>query len=617
MKNSGNENPFRGMVKMKALLTEGVVNQSYSAMDRLLKEAFNEVKTSKEKRQLFYMIIFHIGDIDRSHNLFRGNKVPSGGVGNRQNFMHIIKWLALNQPVMYEKFLYADLFRQFSSLDSIIAHRIKTVKGTKKIIEVVNQLENVDLYKMAVYLARIIKTANPVESMLLAKYLSRARVTSRVKIVKDKRMGSRPLQKATLEIMRKRIQLYHLLSKEMNWQVIDHPKGYTIFAGMNEWRKMYNRLNESAVFSENLYSIMDKDEFIAWIDSLPNGARFRVRNKLKDPFYKTYNEYYNAWEEYKKNKQKEVREVAAKIEELEESPITDKEKLAELKEQLKEAKKESKVNIKSLNFADIVTKMVKGEEQSELDIEAVVQQTQFEIPVLPIVDISGSMSGDKGLPYKVASLLATLIMLKNTSKDAKNLMLRFARDTEVLSDDGNIEALEGGRFTSSRSILIKGLLDPKLSFKDNVFRMSKILYPNGGSTNVSTIGSKILSWVKEKREFQDIRIEWIKNFKVILIISDGDFNNSYTAASSLKELKVILEKLGWEGVIAVWFVTPETKVSTVFDGIENVIPLFGFNPTNITNIFRNIGDMEVIDSYTELNSLFKNKRYELIKKMIN
>ena len=55
----------------------------------------------------------------------------------------------------------------------------------------------------------------------------------------------------------------------------------------------------------------------------------------------------------------------------------------------------------------------------------------------------------------------------------------------------------------------------------------------------------------------------------------------------------------------------------MFDGIENVIPLFGFNPTNITNIFRNIGDMEVIDSYTELNSLFKNKRYELIKNIIN
>src|SRR5688500_504124 len=80
-------NPFYGMrncLELYQSAGKGSVNES------LLDRCFLEVQDSKEKREMFYSLLFSIGDITaRQHNIFRGAKVDSGGNAQREAF-HIV-----------------------------------------------------------------------------------------------------------------------------------------------------------------------------------------------------------------------------------------------------------------------------------------------------------------------------------------------------------------------------------------------------------------------------------------------------------------------------------------------------------------------------------------------
>lgn len=77
-------NPFSGLKNCLALYSrasKGEVNKAQ------LDLAYDEVKDSKEKREMFFSLLFSIGDITgREHNIFKGNKVDSGGNSQRDTF---------------------------------------------------------------------------------------------------------------------------------------------------------------------------------------------------------------------------------------------------------------------------------------------------------------------------------------------------------------------------------------------------------------------------------------------------------------------------------------------------------------------------------------------------
>ena len=73
---------------------------------------------------------------------------------------------------------------------------------------------------------------------------------------------------------------------------------------------------------------------------------------------------------------------------------------------------------------------------------------------------------------------------------------------------------------------------------------------------------------------------------------------------------------GWTGVIVMWDVPKygdSVNKSGYFDNIENVIHITTYNMSTINQIFTKISDMDIIDIYTPLKSLYLSNRYELIK----
>ena len=76
---------------------------------------------------------------------------------------------------------------------------------------------------------------------------------------------------------------------------------------------------------------------------------------------------------------------------------------------------------------------------------------------------------------------------------------------------------------------------------------------------------------------------------------------------------------GWDGVILIWDVKSGSKSpahAKRFESVENIIYHVGTNPTVVNQIFSKIDDMDIIDIYTPLKSLYDSNRYDLIKKNV-
>ena len=73
---------------------------------------------------------------------------------------------------------------------------------------------------------------------------------------------------------------------------------------------------------------------------------------------------------------------------------------------------------------------------------------------------------------------------------------------------------------------------------------------------------------------------------------------------------------GWEPIIVLWEIPKageSMNKSGYFDNIQNVIHVTTWNMSTINNIFTKIHDMDVIDTYTELKSMYQHERYKLVK----
>jgi hypothetical protein len=74
---------------------------------------------------------------------------------------------------------------------------------------------------------------------------------------------------------------------------------------------------------------------------------------------------------------------------------------------------------------------------------------------------------------------------------------------------------------------------------------------------------------------------------------------------------------GWEGVVVIFDVcSTSTRETSKFDGVENVIHFLGWNLGAVNSIFSKIHDLDVIDIYTPLKSLWLSNRYELVRKNV-
>lgn len=600
--NKSNDNPFYGLrncLKLQQASTDNVITFE------TLNNAWNEVKDSKEKRELFFSILFSIGDItNRQHNIFKGKKTDSGGNANREAFYAITFWLWHNNPKQFAKFLNAQLFNEYSCFDVLFRNRVQT-QGARA-VKVFSAFADKKYTKILLeYVYAIINGSNPFNKLLIAKFLTIPRTS--------KRQGHKKMLPETKLNMQQKAEFLTELSEMMGWE-----KEY--FKGYREWRKQYNGDLESVLFTTGKINEFTKDEFLTWFEKLPAQARFRVKNRIlysknKDivekfgipnPEYKweKFQPWIKEWEKYKEEKQFEQRVLEEKVRQGQASE--------EDKVKLEKVKKEAKVTVGATNFKNIYEQILYQYDIDALRIESFLNKVNLPYNSLTIIDSSGSMNGR---PFNFAAFITAVCMVKNPDDDARNLVGLFSGKSQWFS---YIDTQSNSKNSLLRSTVAKTkaqpLVDPHLSFLENYKRIHSFLKSHfmGYETNISCIPDGLNKFCQQNPQVKDA----LTNYPVWTIMSDGMFNNMYSPKSSMNDFFRKCENyFGFRPYVILMDVTgaPGNSAGAErFSGIDNMMYIPS-NPAMIEQFLTNFKDMDVFDIYTPLLSMYRSNRYQLVR----
>ena len=494
-----NNNPFYGMKNCLTLMN----NATNVITPELLHEAYKECNT-KEKKEMFFSLLFSIGDItNRHHNVFGKKKIDNGGNANRNAFDIILNWMWHNHREQFIKFLNAGLFNQYQCFDTLFKSRIKTNKGKVVTVHSVFADEQYCTELLA-YVVKIIQKGSTFDKMLVAKFLTLPRLS--------KRKGHKKILPETKLIMDAKTKFLIRLSKIMCWEY-QVQGNICNFKGYRKWRKLYNTNLESVLFSTGKINEFDEAQFLQWFDQLPALARQRVMMRVgKSEKWKKFIPWIAHWKTFKEEKQKEQRVLEEKVRQGTAS-LEDKVKLEQVK-------KEAKVTTGAVTFNELYQQIIKGN-VDELKLEAFVQnKVNMPYDNLVIIDGSGSMTGE---PYNFAAFLAAVCLCKNPDDDARSMLGVFSNETVWYTHmDKELEAPRL-RFCRavSRQVAPKPFVNPELSFLENYRNISNFCQAvfDGGYTNISSLFSSI-AWAVENNSQV---IDGFKQYPVWTIISDGEW----------------------------------------------------------------------------------------------
>lgn len=596
--NKKNENPFYGLsncLKLQQSVSSTITTQ-------MLDRAWAEVSDNKQKRELFFSILFSIGDItNRQHNIFKGKKKDNGGNANRTGFEVCFKWLWNNQREQFIKFMNAQLFNEYSCFDLLYKNRVKTVKGSSKVSEVYSYLLDPEYNEALLnYTYSVINGNNPFNKMLVAKFLTIPRTS--------KRQGHKRMLDVTKDNMKLKANFIYKLSDMMGWE-----KQY--FKGYRDWRKQYNGELESVLFSTGKINEFTKDEFISWFDKLPAQARFRVKNRIlyskrviggvesttPDKWLK-FQSWLKIWEALKEEKQQEQRILEEKVRQGQASE--------EDKIKLQKVKKEAKVTTGATNFKELYNDICR-DHIDKLKLESFINKIHLDYNTLVIIDDSGSMTG---APFNFATFLASVCLVKNPDDDARNLIGFFATNSHWHSFmDSTIgktpNSLMRQRVAQTNA---KPLVDPTLSFFENYQRINRFCHSvfRSGGTYLHTIIRDLKPLVNENLKLLDT----LKSYPIWTIVSDGDINSSWDAKESIQEFfNDCQAAFGFKPYLVLIDVANQNYLHPEkFEGLENFMYIPG-NVNLIEQFLTNFKDIDVMDVYQSLQALYRSNRYELVR----
>lgn len=601
--NNKETNPFSGLRNCLKIFNNGGQGITLSQDD--LNKAWEEVKDSKEKKEMFFSLLFSLGDITaRQHNIFRGQKVDSGGNSQREIFFNCMEWMKKNIPDQFFKFMKSHLFNEYTCFDNLFRNRVQT-QG-KKIISiksVLNTSDNRYFNELLDYTESIIKGKNPYDKMLVAKFLTLPRLSPRKE--------HKQMLPQTKELMKAKAKFLEELSKRMNWSY--KIEGNILnFKGYREWRKEYNSTLESVLFSTGKIKDFDEIQFLEWLDRIPAQARFRVRNRImfeKEGVFKypKLKEWYEKWEKYKEEKQAEQRVLEEKVRQGQAS-VEDKVKLEKVK-------KEAKVTVGSTNFQELY-KEILSERIDKLKLESFVNnKVSLQYNSLVIIDDSGSMGG---APFNFAKFIASVCLVKNPDDDGRNLLGFFNYDSRLYGsmDRAGSKTPNSLMRSSVKNIVKKPFVDPHKSFYENYQNISSFCQGvfQGGGTRINSIPKGFA----EQANNNPVLLDELMQYPVWTIVSDGEWNNMYSPEASMNEFFRDCENLlGFRPfIIAIDIQNPnwahQIFKADRFTGIDNMIYIPS-NPAQIEQILTNFKDIEIFDVYTPLLSLYRSNRYDLVR----
>lgn len=603
--NKKNANPFYGMRNTLEIFQNGSKGMNVSTSQ--LNSAWNESKTPEQKAVLF-SVLFSIGDVtSRQHNIFE-SKVDNGGNAQREVFRdNIIPFLVQQVKGFTKKkrLELMSLITEYTTLDNIVAARVKTQKNTKKVVGVTNMISVFGEEDVASYVAKIILSGTVFEKICVAKFVTRPRFS--------KRTGKKEMLKETKEVMTQKARLIRLISDKAKLPY-EVKENYIDFTGFYNWRKEFNQDFESVVFSTNFINTMDKDQFINYIDKIPSDARFRVRNRVMfGEKWTKFGEWFKEWEKYKENKQQEQRILEAKIDQ---GTATTEDKI-----KLKQVKKEAKVNTGAESFTNLFQKIVTGT-VDELKIQPFLDKVNLPYNTLVFVDDSGSMdsrwsNSELGFTARqMAAFIATIVLSKNPDADARDIIGLFSANCRMFNGINTVNVSPNSLLKKNVVKTAKSaLIVQEDSFLQNLKRMKGFLdaQTTGNGTNVSSIPENLNEWVKGDSN----RLEELQKYPVWTLISDGNFNNYNTSEASMNDFMRKCENyFGFRPFLILIDVAGNTSTKiTQFTGIDNIM-MIPPNPAAIEMFLTNFKDMDTYDVYTPLLSLSRSNRYAPVRKFI-
>nr|DAN95489.1 MAG TPA: cobalamin biosynthesis protein [Crassvirales sp.] len=597
--NKSNDNPFYGL-KNCLKLFQSVGNTIDTA---LLDACWSEVRWSKEHKQMFFSLLFSIGDITaRQHNIFKGIKKDSGGNANREGFQVVLEWMWKKHQAQFVKFLEAGLFNEYTCFDLLFRNRVQT-KGSR--VTRIHNLFAEAKYRevIASYLYKVINGNNPFNRTLVAKFLTLPRVS--------KRSSHSKMLPETKKVMEDKVKLLIMLSEFMGWEY-EVNEGYANFKGYRKWRKDYNGDLESVLFSTGKINEFDKQSFIDWFDKLPSQARFRVKNrilysKIKDTEeakYSKFQPWLAEWEKYKESKQAEQRVLEEKVRQ---GQATEEDKI-----KLKKVAKQAKVTVGATNFKELYNDIC-YDNVDKLKLETFMTKVNLPYNSLVIIDDSGSMHGK---PFNFATFLASVCLCKNPDDDGRNLLGFFnSRSHWHTCIDRKNNSVNS--FIRSETVKTKQtpFVDPKKSFYENyqsIKSFCKAVF-QGGCTYISNIPDDLHKECQNNPQILDA----LKNYPVWTIISDGEWNSLKSPEASMNAFMMKCQRyFGFKPYIVAIDVDGGWSFNSAsidrFEGIENMI----YIPANVAQIeqfLTNFKDMDIMDVYTPLQSLFRSNRYDIVR----
>ena len=600
--NKSNDNPFYGLRNCLKLFQN--VGNTIDAS--LLDACWLEVRGNKEHKQMFFSLLFSIGDITaRQHNIFKGVKRDSGGNANREGFQVVLDWMWNKHQAQFVKFLEAGLFNEYTCFDLLFRNRVQT-KGSR-VIRIHNLFAEAKYREViANYLYKVINGNNPFNKTLVAKFLTLPRVS--------KRSNHSKMLPETKKVMEDKVKLLIMLSELMGWEY-EVNENYANFKGYRKWRKDYNGDLESVLFSTGKINEFDKQSFIDWFDKLPSQARFRVKNrilysKIKDTEkdkYSKFQPWLTEWEKYKESKQAEQRVLEEKVRQ---GQATEEDKI-----KLKKVAKQAKVNTGATNFKELYNDICNGN-VDKLKLETFMTKVNLPYNSLVIIDDSGSM---RGKPFNFATFLAAVCLCKNPDDDGRNLLGFFNSRTHW-------HTCIDRKTTSTNSIIRSDIVkvkntpfvDPNKSFYDNYKSIQSFCNAvfKSGCTYINRIPEELHEECKKNPQILDA----LKNYPVWTIISDGEWNSLYSPEASMNDFMMKCQRyFGFKPYIVAIDVDGGWGFRSAsinrFEGIENMI----YIPANVAQIeqfLTNFKDMDIMDVYTPLQSLFRSNRYDIVRENV-
>lgn len=602
--NKKNSNPFYGMQNCLTLfqnagkgnITEDLLNKSYA-----------ECKT-KEQKEMFYALIFSIGDITgRKHNIFNNNKVDSGGNSQRNVFFNIVQWLKHKDYKQYLKFMNSHLFNEYHNFDVLLANRVRTKKSTDKVESIISAYDAAGINDLSNYLVKIINGNSPFDKMLLSKFLTRPRTS--------KRAGHKKMLDVTKTASKLKADLINAISKKMDWPIENHGN-FLVFSGYYNWRKQYNGELESVLFSNGKIKEFDQETFLSWLNKLPAGARYRVKRRLFDNKGNIHEKWmqqakwFQKWETSKVEAQQTQRVLEEKIRQ---GTATQDEK-----ETLTKVKKDAKVTTGAINFKDIFVDIIQGT-VDKVKLQPFLDKINLPYNTLVFCDDSGSMNspyaGFRFTPRQFAAFIATICLLKNPDDVGRNLVGLFSSACRMFGSIDKLEDKPNSILKGSVKTVSKMLVDPNKHFLDNLKEFKQFLdaHTTGQGTNISSIPEYLNRWVAG----DEVKLETLRQFPVWTLISDGNFNNLGGASSSLNDFFARCQKyFGFKPfIIAIDVAYGSSQDVKSFSGIENFM-FIPPNPAQIEQFLTNFKDIDIMDVYTPLLSLHRSNRYELVRRNV-